>query len=309
MQEFVGLAYYTEIPAVIFDIQRTGPSTGMPTRTQQGDLLSLAYASHGDTKHIVLFPCNPEECFYLSVDGVRSRRSLSDAGVRRERSRHRDERLDVQAPSVGRQLSSPDRGKVLDADELETVKRFSRYFDAKTMTASRARTLPGVHPARRVFHARLGTRQARAVHRGLRRVSGGRRSADAEVRDGGARPFRRRRFIDGDAGADIGIVTIGGCHAAVLEAIDRLRDKGIDADYMRIARSPSGRRSGRSSMRTRRCFVVEQNRDGATAHAARRSRQVSPRDAMTSVLDYGGMPLTARIVVNAVATQVQQVPA
>ena len=67
MQEFIGLAYYTEIPAVIFDIQRTGPSTGMPTRTQQADLLSLAYASHGDTKHIVLFPCNPEECFYLSV--------------------------------------------------------------------------------------------------------------------------------------------------------------------------------------------------------------------------------------------------
>ena len=109
MQEFIGLAYYTEIPAVFFDIQRTGPSTGMPTRTQQADLLSLAYASHGDTKHIVLFPCNPEECFYMSVDGVRSRRSLSDAGVRRERSRHRDERLDVQAPAVGRQLPARSR--------------------------------------------------------------------------------------------------------------------------------------------------------------------------------------------------------
>ena len=82
MSEFIGLAYYTEIPGVFFDIQRTGPSTGMPTRTQQGDLLSIAYLSHGDTKHIALFPANPEECFYLARRSVRSRRAFSDAGVR-----------------------------------------------------------------------------------------------------------------------------------------------------------------------------------------------------------------------------------
>ena len=82
MSEFIGLAYYAEIPAVIFDVQRTGPSTGMPTRTQQGDLLMCAYASHGDTKHILLFPANPDECFTFAVAGVRSRRALPDAGVR-----------------------------------------------------------------------------------------------------------------------------------------------------------------------------------------------------------------------------------
>ncbi len=155
MQEFIGLAYYTEIPGVFFDIQRTGPSTGMPTRTQQGDLLSIAYASHGDTKHIVLFPANPEECFYAGRRGVRSRRAIPDAGVRRVRSRHRDERLDVPALQWDDSYR-PDRGKVLGAEELEKVEKFSRYLDVDGDGIA-ARTLPGVHPQGRVFHARLGT--------------------------------------------------------------------------------------------------------------------------------------------------------
>ena len=188
MSEFIGLAYYTEIPGVFFDIQRTGPSTGMPTRTQQGDLLSIAYLSHGDTKHIALFPANPEECFYLAVDGVRSRRAFSDAGVRGVGSRHRHERLDVPAAQVGRRLSSrPRQGP---------RRRGARYDQALlAIQRRRRRRHRGAHAAgrssaRRVFHARLGPRQARRVHRGLGRVSGSRRPVGAQARHGGDRGAR-----------------------------------------------------------------------------------------------------------------------
>jgi 2-oxoglutarate ferredoxin oxidoreductase subunit alpha len=117
MSEFIGLAYYTEVPAVFFDIQRTGPSTGMPTRTQQGDLLSVAYASHGDTKHIALFPADPRECFDLTVKAF-------------------DEWHDEYRP---------DRGKILGAEELEQLEAFYRYLDIDGDGVC-ARTLPGVHP-------------------------------------------------------------------------------------------------------------------------------------------------------------------
>ena len=143
MQEFVGLAYYTEIPAVFFDIQRTGPSTGMPTRTQQADLLSLAYASHGDTKHIVLFPCNPEECFYMSVKAF-------DLADRFQTPVFVASDLDIGMNDwMCKRLQwddgfRPDRGKCLTADELESVKKFSRYVDAEGDGIA-ARSLPGVH--------------------------------------------------------------------------------------------------------------------------------------------------------------------
>ena len=101
MQEFIGLAYFAEIPAVIFDMQRGGPSTGMPTRTQQADILSCAYASHGDTKHVLLFPEDPRECFEMAAQCLRSGRPAADADLRHARSRHRHERLAVRAASPG----------------------------------------------------------------------------------------------------------------------------------------------------------------------------------------------------------------
>ena len=102
MQEFIGLAYFAEIPAVIFDVQRGGPSTGMPTRTQQSDILACAYASHGDTKHVLLFPEDPHECFEFAALGVRPRRPAADADLRHARPRHRHERLAVRAARLGR---------------------------------------------------------------------------------------------------------------------------------------------------------------------------------------------------------------
>ncbi len=109
MNELLGLAYYAEIPAVVIDVQRVGPSTGMPTRTQQGDLLECAYASHGDTKHILLFPSNPGRVLRIRAQGLRSGGALPDAGVPAVRSRHRHERLGGAAPQVGRRLPARSR--------------------------------------------------------------------------------------------------------------------------------------------------------------------------------------------------------
>src|ERR687891_400649 len=144
MQEFIGLAYYTEIPAVFFDVQRVGPSTGMPTRTQQADLLSLAYASHGDTKHIVLFPSSPEECFAFAARAF-------DLAERFQTPVFVASDLDIGMNDwMCKRLTwddsyRPDRGKVLGAEQLERLGRFSRYL-SENGDAIAARTLPGIDP-------------------------------------------------------------------------------------------------------------------------------------------------------------------
>jgi 2-oxoglutarate ferredoxin oxidoreductase subunit alpha len=301
MQEFVGLAYYTEIPTVIFDIQRTGPSTGMPTRTQQADLLSLAYASHGDTKHIVLFPCSPEECFYLSVTAF-------DLADRFQTPVFVASDLDIGMNDwMCKRLQwddgfTPDRGKVLDANDLATVKRFSRYF-SEDDDGIAPRTLPGVHPAGAYFvrgsgHDKHGqyTEDSEAYQEVVDRL----RHKFATAANSVPPP----EFINGDPGADVGIVTIGGCRSAVREALDRLRDQGINADYMRIRAFPFGPQVKAFLDTHSKIFVVEQNRD-AQLRTLLTAETGFPRDAMTPVLDYGGLPLTARVVVDAVTGQTQ----
>jgi len=296
MQEFVGLAYYTEIPAVFFDVQRTGPSTGMPTRTQQADLLSLAYASHGDTKHIVLFPCNPEECFYLSV-------AAFDLADRFQTPVFVASDLDIGMNDwMCKRLQwddsfRPDRGKCLTADELESVKKFSRYLDAEGDGIA-ARSLPGVSGHGAYFvrgsgHDKHGTYTEDA-------------DAYQEVVDRLARKFRLAATavpapeIHTVPDAEVGIVSLGGCHAAVLEAIDRLRDMGIVADYMRIKGFPFDAPVRAFLDSHAVTFVVEQNRD-AQLRSLLAIETGKPRDEMIPVLDYGGMPLTAMVVVNAVS--------
>ena len=296
MQEFVGLAYYTEIPAVFFDIQRTGPSTGMPTRTQQADLMSLAYASHGDTKHIVLFPCNPEECFYMSVKAF-------DLADRFQTPVFVASDLDIGMNDwMCKRLQwddsfRPDRGKWLTADELESVKKFSRYLDAEGDGIA-ARSLPGVSGHGAYFvrgsgHDKHGTYTEDA-------------DAYQEVVDRLARKFRLAATavpapeIHTVPDAEVGIVSLGGCHAAVLEAIDRLRDMGIVADYMRIKGFPFDAPVRAFLDSHAVTFVVEQNRD-AQLRSLLAIETGKPRDEMIPVLDYGGMPLTAMVVVNAVS--------
>jgi 2-oxoglutarate ferredoxin oxidoreductase subunit alpha len=299
MQEFLGLAYYTEIPAVFFDIQRTGPSTGMPTRTQQADLFSLAYASHGDTKHIVLFPANPEECFYMSVEAF-------DLADRFQTPVFVASDLDIGMNDwMCKRLQwddsyRPDRGKCLTAAELESVKKFSRYLDADG-DAITARSLPGVHGNGAYFvrgsgHDKHGmyTEDSNAYQEVVDRLTRKLALAATKV------PAPEIHLTPG---ATVGIVGLGGCHAALLEAIDILASQGIVADYMRIRGFPFDAPVRAFLDAHPVTFVVEQNRD-AQLRSLLAIETGKPRDEMTSVLDYGGMPLTAGKVVGEVLKHV-----
>jgi 2-oxoglutarate ferredoxin oxidoreductase subunit alpha len=295
MQEFIGLAYYTETPAVFFDVQRAGPSTGMPTRTQQGDLLSIAYASHGDTKHIMLFPANPEECFYAAARAF-------DLAERFQTPVFVVSDLDIGMNDwMCKRLQwddsyRPDRGKLLGAAELDKIGKFSRYLDVDGDGIA-ARTLPGLNAKGAFFtrgsgHDKYGayTEEAPAYQDVLDRIA--RKIAGAASAVPGPQ-------IHAQDGAEIGIVSLGGCHAAVLEALDRLREQGVAVDYMRIRGFPFDQPVTDFLNAHETVFVVEQNRD-AQLRSLLAIETGMPRDRMTPVLDYGGLPLTARVVIDAV---------
>src|SRR5690606_3920277 len=222
MSEIIGLAYYAEIPSVFFDIQRAGRSTGMPTRTQQGDLMMCAYASHGDTKHILLIPSDPAECFYFAVAAFDLAERfqtpvfvLSDLDIGMN---------DWLVPRLRWDDSyRPDRGKVLGAEELERIERFYRYLDVDGDGIA-ARTLPGVHPKGSFFtrgsgHNKLGgyTEDAAEYVEVMERLARKIDSAAMYVPQPEVRTTR---------GATIGLVAAGGCNRAVLESLDLLADRG-----------------------------------------------------------------------------------
>ena len=194
MTEFIGLAYFAEIPAVLFNVQRGGPSTGMPTRTQQADVLSCAYASHGDTKHVLLFPEDPTECFEMSrPQALRPRRPPADAGLRPDRPRHRHERAAVPSRSPGTTARSYDRGKVMTARGARGRHAISAAISTSTATASPTAPIPGTHPTRgSLLHARHEQRPLRPLHRGRRRLRRQHAAAAAQVRDGQGAACPRR---------------------------------------------------------------------------------------------------------------------
>ena len=298
MSEFIGLAYYTEIPGVFFDIQRTGPSTGMPTRTQQGDLLSIAYLSHGDTKHIALFPANPEECFYLAVTAF-------DLAERFQTPVFVVSDLDIgmndwMCPRLKwDDAYRPDRGKVLGDAELALLKRFSRYNDVDGDGIA-ARTLPGVSPRGGYFTRGSGhdkhaayTEDSDEYQEVVDRLARKLATAATMV------PAPEMHVESESRSAEVGIISLGGCHAAVLEAVDRLRGDGLSVDYMRIRAFPFPASVRAFIQAHTRCYVVEQNRDGQLRTLLAIETGLA-RDSMTSILDYGGMPLTADRVVKGV---------
>ena len=297
MSEFIGLAYYAEVPGVFFDVQRTGPSTGMPTRTQQSDLLPIAYLSHGDTKHIALFPANPEECFYLTTQAFDLTEQFQtpvfvvtdlDIGMNDWMCRK----------LVWDDSYRPNRGKVLSAEDLEKVQRFSRYTD-RDGDGIAPRTIPGVSPKGAYFTRGSGhTKDAtytedsaeyrEVVDRLARKLATAATAVPAPELD-----------MQPGGGAEIGIITVGGCRGAVLEAIDQLRADGTPVDYMRIRAFPFPQSVADFVKDHARCFVVEQNRDGQLRSLIALETGIA-RDRMISILDYGGLPLTAQIVLSAV---------
>ena len=295
MSEFIGLAYYAEVPTVIFDIQRTGPSTGMPTRTQQGDLLLCAYASHGDTKHLLLFPCDPAECFDFAA-------SAFDLAERFQTPVFVLSDLDIgmndwMVPRLKWDDGyRPDRGKVLGAEELERLERFSRYLDVDGDGVA-ARTLPGVHPKGAFFtrgsgHNRFGgyTEDAAEYVDVMLRLSRKMESAVSHL------PAPEIRTAPG---ASIGIVSLGGCHRAVLEAIEKLDARGVPADYLRVRAFPFNAEVSAFLREHERIFVVEQNRDGQLASLLAIETGF-PRPRLEQVGTFGGLPLSARDVVDGV---------
>jgi 2-oxoglutarate ferredoxin oxidoreductase subunit alpha len=295
MGEFIGLAYYAEVPGVFFDVQRTGPSTGMPTRTQQGDLMTCVYASHGDTKHIALFPADPKECFEFAV-------AAFDLAERFQTPTFVVTDLDIgmndwMIPRLEwDDAYQPDRGKVLSAAELETVEKFYRYLDVDGDYIP-YRTLPGVHPKGAYFtrgsgHDKYGryTEDSDAyvevVDRLLKKVESAAEHVPApEVHDGGA-PY--------------GLISIGGCHWAVLEARADLAHRGIEIDYLRVRGFPFGRAVEDFLARHEKVFVVEQNRDEQLRKLLTLETGCA-KEKLASITYYGGQPLSKGHVLGGLA--------
>jgi 2-oxoglutarate ferredoxin oxidoreductase subunit alpha len=299
MSEFIGLAYYAEIPSVFFDVQRTGPSTGMPTRTQQGDLMLCAYASHGDTKHIVLFPADPKECFDFAV-------AAFDLAERFQTPTFVVSDLDIgmndwMIPRLQwDDAYRPDRGKVLSAEELEGVETFYRYVDVDGDHIA-YRTLPGVHPkgayfARGSGHDKYGrytegsAEYVEVVDRILKKIEAAADHVPApEV------------HMSGKAAA-YGLVSIGGCHWAVLEARDDLARRGIDVDYMRVRGFPFKSTVTDFLTSHEKVFVVEQNRDEQLRKLLLLETSC-PKEKLASITYYGGQPLSKGHVLDGLAEQ------
>lgn len=300
MNELLGLAYYSEIPAVVIDVQRVGPSTGMPTRTQQGDLLECAYASHGDTKHLLLFPANPAECFEFAVKAFDLAEGfqtpvimLSDLDIGMN---------DWVVPRlVWDDSYRPDRGRVLSKGDLEKLPPFFRYSDEDENHVT-PRTLPGVsvkgaYVTRGSGHNRLGgyTEAPEEYQQVVDRLARKHRAAASAV------PLPE---ISNGRESGVGVITIGGCDPAVREALDLLAERGIEADYLRIRGFPFHKSVEEFLYAHDICFIVEQNRD-AQLRSLLVLETCVPKDRLRSVLVYGGFPLSAAHVVESVTRQLQ----
>ncbi len=301
MNELVGLAYYAEIPAVIVDVQRVGPSTGMPTRTQQGDILLCAYASHGDTKHVLLFPGNPEECFTFTVRAF-------DLAERFQTPVFLMSDLDIGMNDwVVPKLTwddayRPDRGRVLTKDEIEALPKYHRYSPEDWQGVA-ARTVPGTS-AKGAFFTRGS---------GHNKLGGYTELPDEyqEVMDRLARKhWTARNFvpvavIETHANASFGVVTVGGCDLAVREALAELAAHGLVGDYLRVRGFPFGPEIESFLRRHERMFVVEQNRDAQLRSLLTLETGVR-KDQLFSVRAYGGLPLQADQVVSGILHQLRE---
>ena len=298
MQEFIGLAYFAEIPAVIFDIQRGSPSTGMPTRTQQADILSCAYASHGDTKHILLFPQDPNESFTFAADAL-------DLADRLQTPVFVMMDLDI---GMNDWLVPPlswdparrfDRGKVMTHDDLDSGKEFGRYLDVDG-DGIPYRTLPGTHPTRGAFFTRGTTKDrfARYTEEGPAYVDNVQRllrkfeTAKALV----PRPVRR----EAKEPAKYGAIYFGSSSLAMEEALETFEARGIHLDTLRIRAFPFHDDVVDFIGNHERVFVIEQNRDKQMRTLLTTELEIDPA-RLVPILHYDGTPITARLIVKSIA--------
>jgi 2-oxoglutarate ferredoxin oxidoreductase subunit alpha len=298
MSEFAGLSYYAEIPGVIWDIQRVGPSTGLPTRTSQGDILSTAFLSHGDTKHIMLFPSSPHECFEMAIDAFNLAEKyqtlvfvMSD--------------LDL---GMNNWMSDPfpypekpiERGKVLSADDLKKLGSFGRYKDVDG-DGIPYRTLPGTdHPAAAYFTRGSGHNE-RALY--------SEKPEDYENNmDRLRRKFEHARssvpvpVVTKSPNAEIGIIAFGSSHWAITESQDQLRDEHkIATDYLRIRAYPFAPEIADFIRSHQRVYVVEQNRDAQMFSLIKLDIDAELALKLRSVARLDGLPIDARSITDEIA--------
>jgi 2-oxoglutarate/2-oxoacid ferredoxin oxidoreductase subunit alpha len=298
MQEFFGLAYYAEIPAVVFDIQRGGPSTGMPTRTQQSDILLAAYASHGDTKHVLIFPRDPREAFEFAATAFDLAERLQtpvfvmmdlDIGMN-------DWLVDPLQWDDARKF---DRGKVMTAEELEAGKPFARYLDVDG-DAIPWRTLPGEHPTKGTFFTRGSSHNAYAVY-----SEEGKDYTDVMQRL--LRKFETAKSLvpqpvtrKAAAATRWGAIYFGSTSVAMEEALAVLESEGLHLDTLRIRAFPFADAVVDFIAQHDQVFVVEQNRDAQMAKLLVNECGIDPAKFI-SILHYDGAPITARFITGAIA--------
>jgi len=301
MTEFIGLAYFAEIPVTIINVQRGGPSTGMPTRTQQADLTSCAYASHGDTKHVLLFPQDPAECFEHAAAAL-------DLADRLQTPVFLMTDLDI---GMNQRLTAPlqwddarrlDRGKVMNAEQLEAGRDFGRYKDVDG-DGIPWRTLPGTHPSLGSYFTRGTTRDAYAryseagpdylynVQRLLKKFATAATLVPQPVLRAAAQPTR------------LGVIYFGSTSPAMSEALDALVEADIHVDAMRLRAFPFPQAVASFIADHDRVFVVEQNRDGQMRSMLVNELDIDPA-RLLSVLHYDGTPITARFINGAITRQV-----
>jgi len=298
MSEFLGYGYYAEIPAVIFNVQRTGPSTGMPTRTQQSDLLACAYASHGDTKHVLLFPSDPGECFSMAQDAFDLAERLqtpvmvlSDLDIGMNDWMVPDFEFD--------ENKVPDRGKVLTAGDIEEMQSFYRYLDVDG-DGIPYRTLPGTHPRGAYFtrgsgHTRFGayTEDSEEYQDVLDRLL---------VKWETARSIVPEPEIDYSPFNHAALLAIGSSHAACVEARDRLAKRKVPLNYCRVRAFPFSASVREFIDKHEIVYVVEQNRDAQLRTLLLQDCGVDPA-RLKSLLHYNGLPLGAGFVTSGVLEQ------
>jgi 2-oxoglutarate ferredoxin oxidoreductase subunit alpha len=298
MQEFIGLAYFAEIPAVIFDVQRAGPSTGMPTRTQQTDITICAYASHGDTKHVLLLPEDPHECFEFSALAFDlADRLQTPIFVMLDLEIGMNDRLTK--PFEWDDSRRMDRGKVMTAGELEAGKLFGRYLDVDGDGIA-YRTLPGTHPTKGAFFTR-GTsknRMARYSEEGqdyqenmerlLKKHATARSLVPPAIERKAEKPTR------------LGAIYYGSTSPAIAEADAMLAEQGVHVDLLRVRGFPFGDEVATFIAVHDHVFVVEQNRDGQLRSLLINELEIDPH-RLGKVAHYDGTPISARFIAGAIA--------
>jgi 2-oxoglutarate ferredoxin oxidoreductase subunit alpha len=302
MSEFIGFAYYAEIPSVFFDIQRVGPSTGMPTRTQQCDVMLCAFASHGDTRHPMLLPADPHECFEMAVQAFDLAERLQtpvfvlsdlDIGMN-----------DWMIPELTwDDAYRPDRGKVLHAADLEGMQKFHRYLD-RDGDGIPHRSYPGEHSKGAYFvrgsgHNKYGsyTEDGPEYQEVVDRLLVKWQTAASMV----PRPVLRKAARE----TRIGIIAYGSSDGAVNEAMDRLAEEGSHADYLRIRAFPFNGEVREFLDAHDSVFVVEQNRD-AQMRSLLMIEAGAPAGKLHRILHYNGMPIPSACVVSGVRQHLAQ---